>query len=263
MASAELACDHAVLLEARGQGRREASRHARELHGEAVCGVRRLQPARARQPARIRRVATYLRARSSNHSPTPCATPSAVSPLRWPNRWRSSRPRRIPIGATGRACSSRSRPTGVSTTVASRCACRSRRREDTRVEHRPGGADGNPYLVMAAILAGMHHGIMKRCDPGPMVRRARSSRKRSRCRLRWEAALDAFDKPEPCCRSTSASAITRCTRPAAAKNANDSMRRSRIATTSGICARSERGVLVRSPGSELRAATRTARTAPR
>ena len=41
--------------------------------------------------------------------------------------------------------------------------------EDTRIEHRPGGADGNPYLVMAAMLAGIHHGITKRCEPGPMV----------------------------------------------------------------------------------------------
>ena len=41
--------------------------------------------------------------------------------------------------------------------------------EDTRVEHRPGGADGNPYLVLAAILAGIHHGIANKIDPGPMV----------------------------------------------------------------------------------------------
>jgi glutamine synthetase len=31
----------------------------------------------------------------------------------------------------------------------------------SRVEHRTAGADANPYLVMAAILAGAHHGIAR------------------------------------------------------------------------------------------------------
>lgn len=37
------------------------------------------------------------------------------------------------------------------------------------VEHRVSGADANPYLVMAAVLAGMHHGISRQLDPGPPV----------------------------------------------------------------------------------------------
>lgn len=37
----------------------------------------------------------------------------------------------------------------------------------TRVEHRMPGADANPYLVLASLLAGMHHGIAKQLDPGP------------------------------------------------------------------------------------------------
>lgn len=36
-----------------------------------------------------------------------------------------------------------------------------------RIEHRCAGADANPYLVMAAVLAGVHHGIVNRIDPGP------------------------------------------------------------------------------------------------
>ncbi|HXJ03446.1 MAG TPA: glutamine synthetase family protein [Micropepsaceae bacterium] len=36
-----------------------------------------------------------------------------------------------------------------------------------RIEHRCSGADANPYLVMAAILAGVHHGIVNKIDPGP------------------------------------------------------------------------------------------------
>jgi glutamine synthetase len=29
------------------------------------------------------------------------------------------------------------------------------------------GADANPYLVLAAVLAGVHHGIVNKLDPGP------------------------------------------------------------------------------------------------
>ncbi len=36
-----------------------------------------------------------------------------------------------------------------------------------RIEHRVSGADSNPYLVLAAILAGVHHGLDKKLDPGP------------------------------------------------------------------------------------------------
>lgn len=36
-----------------------------------------------------------------------------------------------------------------------------------RVEHRVAGADANPYLVLAAILAGAHHGLTNAIDPGP------------------------------------------------------------------------------------------------
>jgi glutamine synthetase len=37
----------------------------------------------------------------------------------------------------------------------------------TRVEHRIAGADANPYLVLAAVLAGLRAGIERRLDPGP------------------------------------------------------------------------------------------------
>lgn len=38
-----------------------------------------------------------------------------------------------------------------------------------RLEHRVAGADANPYLTVAAVLAGMHHGIVNRIDPGAPV----------------------------------------------------------------------------------------------
>lgn len=37
------------------------------------------------------------------------------------------------------------------------------------VEHRIAGADANPYLAVAAVLAGMHRGIVAGLDPGPRV----------------------------------------------------------------------------------------------
>ena len=40
---------------------------------------------------------------------------------------------------------------------------------NTRVEHRIAGADANVYLVTAAVLAGMLHGIEQGFDPGPPV----------------------------------------------------------------------------------------------
>lgn len=36
-----------------------------------------------------------------------------------------------------------------------------------RVEHRIAGAEANPYLVMAAMLAGFHHGLSQRLEPTP------------------------------------------------------------------------------------------------
>ena len=35
-----------------------------------------------------------------------------------------------------------------------------------RIEHRVAGADANPYLVLAAVLAAMHHGLERALDPG-------------------------------------------------------------------------------------------------
>ena len=65
--------------------------------------------------------------------------------------------------------------------------------ENTRVEHRVAGADANPYLVVAAILAGMHHGIVNKTDPGPMVSAGQEVKHEATLPIRWEYALDAFD----------------------------------------------------------------------
>jgi glutamine synthetase len=41
--------------------------------------------------------------------------------------------------------------------------------ENRRIEHRVAGADANPYLLTAAVLAGIHHGLQRRLNPGAPV----------------------------------------------------------------------------------------------
>ncbi|MCL7463002.1 glutamine synthetase family protein [Pseudomonas sp. NW5] len=38
-----------------------------------------------------------------------------------------------------------------------------------RIEQRVAGADANPYLLMAALLAGVHHGLTQRLEPGAPI----------------------------------------------------------------------------------------------
>ena len=66
--------------------------------------------------------------------------------------------------------------------------------KNTRVEHRVAGADSNPYLVMAALLAGLHHGIANQCEPGPMVKTGEVIEHQTTLPCRWDAALDAFER---------------------------------------------------------------------
>ena len=63
------------------------------------------------------------------------------------------------------------------------------------VEHRVCGADANPYLALAALLAGVHHGLTQRIDPGPPVVGDGYAAAASGPRLpaNWFAAVDAFE----------------------------------------------------------------------
>jgi glutamine synthetase len=68
---------------------------------------------------------------------------------------------------------------------------------DTRIEHRVAGADANPYLVMAAILAGLHHGLTRKCDPGEMVAEGQNiDEEVITLPTRWESALKQFRDSE-------------------------------------------------------------------
>jgi glutamine synthetase len=64
------------------------------------------------------------------------------------------------------------------------------------IEHRVAGADANPYLALAALLAGVHHGLTGRIDPGPPVvgdGYAAAAASGERLPTTWSAALDAFE----------------------------------------------------------------------
>jgi len=62
------------------------------------------------------------------------------------------------------------------------------------VEHRVCGADANPYLAMAAVLAAMLHGIKGRIDPGPaVVGNGYEAEGGERLPNHWAAAIEAFE----------------------------------------------------------------------
>ena len=65
---------------------------------------------------------------------------------------------------------------------------------DRRLEHRVAGADANPYLVAAAVLAGMLHGIERKlAPPAPLVGNAYTQRLTApRLPGDWPTALGRF-----------------------------------------------------------------------
>lgn len=61
-----------------------------------------------------------------------------------------------------------------------------------RIEHRVAGADANPYLVTACILAGIDHGLKNRLQPPAMIEEGSKVRPKARIPTRWDRALDRF-----------------------------------------------------------------------
>ena len=66
--------------------------------------------------------------------------------------------------------------------------------KNSRVEHRVAGADANPYLVTAALLAGLHHGITNQCDPGRMVAEREDLKHVVTLPTNWPDALNTFEE---------------------------------------------------------------------
>jgi glutamine synthetase len=64
------------------------------------------------------------------------------------------------------------------------------------VEHRVSGADANPYLALAAMLAGVHYGLTNKLDPGPAIQGdgyAQADKAPVKLPKHWYAAVDTFE----------------------------------------------------------------------
>lgn len=62
-----------------------------------------------------------------------------------------------------------------------------------RLEHRIAGADANPYLALAALLAGIHHGLTNKVAPRPVSTGNACRDVDDGLPLKWGAALDTFE----------------------------------------------------------------------
>ncbi len=63
-----------------------------------------------------------------------------------------------------------------------------------RIEHRVSGADANPYLVVASILAGIHHGITHKIAPPKISTGDAILKHKPSLPMTWVESLDAFSK---------------------------------------------------------------------
>ena len=66
--------------------------------------------------------------------------------------------------------------------------------DNLRFEHRPAGADANPYLVTAAVVAGVHYGLKNKCDPGVMVEQGARIKPKLKIPNRWDTAIDKLQR---------------------------------------------------------------------
>jgi glutamine synthetase len=62
----------------------------------------------------------------------------------------------------------------------------------TRIEYRVPGADANPYLALAVMLAGAFHGITEKINPPPPVKGDAYTSKARLFPSTWDTALAAF-----------------------------------------------------------------------
>ena len=68
--------------------------------------------------------------------------------------------------------------------------------KNLRFEHRVAGADANPFLVTAAIAAGVHHGLASKTDPGRPIAEGESVSLELGIPDRWDHAIDLFARSE-------------------------------------------------------------------
>jgi glutamine synthetase len=65
-----------------------------------------------------------------------------------------------------------------------------------RVEHRVAGADANVHLAAAAVLAGIHHGLTQKLDPGDPVEGNGYETKVQHLPRNWAEALSLFERSD-------------------------------------------------------------------
>jgi len=64
------------------------------------------------------------------------------------------------------------------------------------IEHRVCGADANPYLACAAVLAGVHHGITEKLTPPAIVEKDGYAETAERLPTQWADAIAAFESSD-------------------------------------------------------------------
>jgi glutamine synthetase len=65
------------------------------------------------------------------------------------------------------------------------------------IEHRVAGADAHPALALAVLLAGVHHGLTQKIDPGPPITGdgyAQAQESGERIPTNWFAAVERFEQ---------------------------------------------------------------------
>ncbi|PWR23470.1 glutamine synthetase family protein [Zavarzinia compransoris] len=62
------------------------------------------------------------------------------------------------------------------------------------VEHRVCGADANPYLALAAVLAGVHHGMTEQLTPPAIVEKDGYAETAERLPTQWADAIAIFER---------------------------------------------------------------------
>ena len=65
--------------------------------------------------------------------------------------------------------------------------------QNVRIEHRAAGADANPYLVMACVLAGIHQGLANKVNPPKMIHEGEVIDPEITLPIKWDKSLDAFE----------------------------------------------------------------------
>jgi glutamine synthetase len=65
-----------------------------------------------------------------------------------------------------------------------------------RIEHRVAGSDANPYLVLAAVLAGVLHGLERKGEPSEPVTGNAYEQVPPSLPLTWQEAIAAFSAGE-------------------------------------------------------------------